>query len=121
MALPMAIIVLAGSVAVQDRVLSNLRSAAFYHAGHVLTPGYSYQLLDDRYYFSRLQILRDMPPDEAGRFAIKAIGSYFAEPLPWKTALARRRSPTCRSRWPGTRWCCCCRLASSPACGATWC
>ena len=85
MALPIAITVLAGSVAVQDGVLSTLRAAAFYHSGHVLTPGYSYQLLDDHYYFSRLQILRDMPPDEAGRFAIRAIGSYFAEPLPWKT------------------------------------
>ncbi len=85
MALPIAIAVLAGSAAVQDRVLSNLRAAAFYHAGHVLTPGYSYQLVDDHYYFSRPHILRNMPPDEAGRFAIKAIGSYFAEPLPWKT------------------------------------
>ena len=62
---------------VQDRGLANLRAAAFYHAGHVLTPGLSYQLVDPRYYAERVQLLRNMPPVDAGQFVVKAMWSYF--------------------------------------------
>ena len=65
--------------------MANLRAAAFYHAGHVLTPGFSYQLVDPRYYAERVQLLRSMPPVDAGQFAVKAMWSYFVEPLVWKT------------------------------------
>ncbi len=82
---PIAIAMLASSSAVQERVMANLRAAAYYHAGHVLTPGFSYQLVDPRYYGERVQLLRSMPPVDAGRFAVRAVWSYFAEPLVWKT------------------------------------
>jgi hypothetical protein len=85
-AAPLAIAIMAGSAAVQDRVISNLRYAAFYHAGHVVTPGYSYLLLNPRYYSERIHILNHMPPVDAGRFTLKAAWSYFAEPLPWTSA-----------------------------------
>jgi hypothetical protein len=84
-AAPLAVALLASSAAVQDRVLANLRIGAFQHAGHVLTPGYTYRLVDSNYYPNRVQLLYHLPPTDAGRYALKAVWSYFAEPLPWKT------------------------------------
>jgi len=80
---PAAVVVLAMAPAVQDRALATLRRAAFYHAGHVLTPGFSYQLLDSPYYAERL-VLNSMPPEDAGRFVVKALWNYMVQPLPWK-------------------------------------
>lgn len=83
-AAPVAILLLAGVPAAQERALSNVRAAAFYHAGHVLTQGYSYQLVNPRYYADRVQLLNNMPPVDAGRFVINAAWSYFAQPVPWE-------------------------------------
>jgi len=83
-AAPIAIILVANVPAVQDRALANVRAAAFYHAGHVLTQGYSYRLVNPRYYANRVQLLHDMPPSDAGRFAVNAVWSYFAQPIPWQ-------------------------------------
>jgi hypothetical protein len=82
--LPVAVAVLASVPAVQDRILATLRMSAFHHAGHVLTPGYSYQLVNPRYYARRVMLINQMPPVDAGRFAARAVWSYVAEPLPWK-------------------------------------
>jgi hypothetical protein len=80
---PAAIAIAASMPAVQDRVLANIRYAAMYHAGHVLTPGYSYRLVSDGYY-ARRELLRDeMPLADVARFAVKAVGSYFVQPVPW--------------------------------------
>ncbi len=83
-AAPIAIVLVAGVPAVQERLLANVRAAAFYHAGHVLTQGYSYQLVNPRYYANRVQLLNSMPPADAGRFVVRAVWSYFAQPLPWE-------------------------------------
>lgn len=82
-AVPIVIAMAAVTPGVQERVLRNVREGAFYHAGHVLTFGYSYRLVDPSYYTNRRQLLNNMPPEDAGRFAVKAIWSYFAQPLPW--------------------------------------
>ena len=82
---PLAIGIVGSTSAVQERVLATLRRAAHYHAGHVLTPGSSYQLVEPRYYVRRDLVLKEMPPVDAGRFAVKALWSYFAEPLPWRS------------------------------------
>jgi hypothetical protein len=71
------------SATVQQRLLSVARDSAMYHAGHVMTPGYSYEILDGRYYLDRLQI-RSMPPRDATAFVVRAFASYVLEPLPWK-------------------------------------
>ena len=81
---PVAIAIAASLPAVQDRVLSNLRFAATYHSGHVLTPGYSYRLVDAGYYARRGQLRDQMPFSDAGRFAVKAVWSYVAQPVPWE-------------------------------------
>jgi hypothetical protein len=80
---PLAIGVLATVPPVQDRVMANLRTAASYHAGHVMTPGYSYQLVHPRYYFNR-EHLSTLSPGDAGRYVGKAVAAYFAQPLPWE-------------------------------------
>lgn len=84
LALPVVAAVLASTPAIQDRILAFVRTGAFYHAGHVLTPGYSYQLVNPQYYARRVMLQDEMPPVDAGRFAAKAVWSYVAEPLPWK-------------------------------------
>ena len=84
-AAPIAIALLLSTPAIQDRVVANLRFGAFQHAGHVLTAGYTYQLVDRGYYSNRVWALNTMPRRDAARFAMKAVWSYFAEPLPWKT------------------------------------
>ena len=83
-AAPVVIAVAASLPAVQDRLLSNLRVAASYHAGHVLTPGYSYRLVSNGYYGRRDQLENHMPPVDAGRFAVDAVWAYFVQPLPWE-------------------------------------
>jgi hypothetical protein len=80
-AAPVVIVIVASLPAIQARVLANLREAAIYHAGHVATPGYSYQLLPPRYYANRM-MLNQMPPSDAARFAVKAAWAYVAQPLP---------------------------------------
>jgi hypothetical protein len=75
---------------VRERVLAGLRETAFHHAGHVLTAGYSYELLNPRYYPNRIQVLNSLPPDDAARYAIAAIWSYFVQPLPWGESRAVR-------------------------------
>ena len=81
---PLAIVALAAWPPAQDRVMALVREAAVYHAGHVLTPGYSYQLVDPRYYPDR-ERLNQMTPSEAGRYAVKALWAYFSQPLPRET------------------------------------
>ena len=88
-AAPIAIVALAVTPPVQQRVMARVHQAAMFHAGHVLTPGYSYQLVNPRYYPNREQ-LNHMTPSEAGRFAVKAVWAYFAQPLPreqWSRSL----------------------------------
>ena len=82
---PAAVTVLLLTPAIQERVLAQLRNVALYHSGHVVTPGYAYQLLDPYYYFKRYDIL-EMPAGKTVEFAGKAIWSYFAEPAPWRLA-----------------------------------
>ena len=67
---------------VQDVMASGVRLGARYHAGHVLTPGHTYELLDRRYYEDRPAI-QSMPAPEMARFVSRAIVSYFTVPLPW--------------------------------------
>jgi hypothetical protein len=68
----------------RDSLLGIVRQSANYHAGHIMTPGYSYRILDHRYYENRF-LIRTMPPRDLAAFVVKAVVSSVAEPLPWKT------------------------------------
>jgi hypothetical protein len=65
----------------EDRVLAGLKKAAFQHWGHVATPGYSYQLLDSRFYVDESRVsVYTMTNAEAGRFAIRAFWNFLTVP-----------------------------------------
>lgn len=90
-AVPLVLVVALTQSSVQDRLLSLARESARYHAGHVLTPGYSYRLIDPRFYVEWTTI-HTMPPREAAAFVVKALGSYFVQPLPWQMSSTSLRA-----------------------------
>ena len=69
---------------VEAWVMKQYRMAATTHLGNVQTVGYSYRLLDQRFYMNwTADPVKTLQPDEAGRFTLRALVSFFAEPLPW--------------------------------------
>jgi len=83
-AAPVVILALASAPPVQERVAARLRQAATYHAGHVQTPGYSYQLLHPRYYADRFRVPLITAP-EAARYSVAAMWAFVVQPLPRET------------------------------------
>ncbi len=82
-AVPIAAAILLSVSAVQDPVLSGVRRAVAYHAGHVGSEGYSYKLVEPRYYF-KARTIPTMPAREAALYVINATVAYFIQPLPWQ-------------------------------------
>jgi hypothetical protein len=77
----LAIVVAAFQPYVQDRGLAALKKAAFQHWGHVATPGYSYKLLDSRFYVDEARVsVYTMSNGEAGRYAIRAFWNFLTVP-----------------------------------------
>jgi hypothetical protein len=68
------------------RVQSQLQASARYHRGHVLTPGHSYKLLDQRFYSSAWTPLEfpAMTPAETARYLVRAPIHFVVEPIPWQ-------------------------------------
>jgi hypothetical protein len=66
---------------VQTRVMTQVRTSAELHIGHVRSEGYAYQLLDQRFYSG--DSLESMTPVEGLRFVSRALVSFVAVPLPW--------------------------------------
>jgi hypothetical protein len=83
-ACPIVLAVALSSPRVQDQLHLRATQGAIYHAGHLATPGYSYQLLDPRYYENRILLMQTFTRREAADFTVRALVSYVAEPLPWK-------------------------------------
>lgn len=81
-ALPIVIVIAANRPAVQTRVWAAVHEAAYKNWGYINTPGYTYQLLDARFYPARSDV-RTMTPPEAGRFLVRAALDYVIVPLPW--------------------------------------
>jgi len=75
---------LIGRPEIQLRTYTAIQAAARQHWGHVVvSPGYAYQLLDDRFY-PDLNEISDMKLGETARFLARAAISYVTVPLPWK-------------------------------------
>ena len=68
---------------VQERALNAVRSWAIYHTGHVGSAGYSYHILDGRYYFDGRR-LYTMPPRDAIHYVLDSYVAYVTEPVPWR-------------------------------------
>jgi hypothetical protein len=81
--LPMVIVAALMVPRIQQRVLTELRTGAFYHSGHVLSPGYSYHALSGDYYRDGLKIFT-MPPRDVVRYVLRCYVAYVAEPVPWR-------------------------------------
>jgi hypothetical protein len=78
--------------AVESLVIQRLEAAAKTHTGHVFTIGHDYKLLDAGFYrnpgtpaSSTLTLTRD----EAARFVVRAVASFFTVPLPWQLQSTR--------------------------------
>jgi len=72
---------------IRSRVILGVREAALRHWGHVLSPGSTYQLLDQRFYARVSPYADDAPPfalsfDEGVRYLIRAVVAFFVQPLP---------------------------------------
>ena len=67
------------------RVQEQLQASARYHRGHVLTPGHSYKLLDQRFYSSAWTPLQfpAMTAAETARYLVRAPIHFVVEPIPW--------------------------------------
>jgi hypothetical protein len=59
-----------------------LRESIRYHAGHVLTAGFTYQLVDPRYYDDGNQI-PGIGPREASQYVVRSVIHFIVEPWPW--------------------------------------
>ena len=75
----------------QQRLLASARETASYHSGHIGSSGYSYKILDPRYYHDR-KLLAQMPPREAGQYVVRSVISYVTEPVPWRAESAGLRA-----------------------------
>lgn len=91
-----AIVAAAGAAtpAVRAGLMSVARNSATYHAGHVQSSGYSYRILDGRYYRDR-DLIANLQPGEAAAYVVRAVVSYVTEPVPW-----RAESFAMRAYWP---------------------
>lgn len=68
---------------VNERLLSIARTTAVYHGGHSVSPGYSYKILDPRYYHDGRLLFR-MEPAEASAFVVNSLIAYVTEPVAWR-------------------------------------
>ncbi|MDP2318050.1 MAG: hypothetical protein Q8O42_01760 [Acidobacteriota bacterium] len=76
---------------VHDRLLGVVRMTAVYHGGHIMSEGYSYKILDSRYYHDR-NLVAAMPTREAAQFVVRSVISYVTEPVPWRAESAGLRA-----------------------------
>lgn len=67
---------------VQVAAWRGVRQSAQVHWGHVNTSGYTYKVLDDRFYRDRSSI-NSMDAGETARYLVRACVSFLVVPLPW--------------------------------------
>ena len=67
----------------QIQVYTAVKLAAHQHWGHVLTPGWVYTLLDERFY-QDVSRLDDLNFQDEARFLVRAFERYVTVPLPWE-------------------------------------
>jgi hypothetical protein len=68
---------------VQLKAYVAIQTAVRQHWGTVATPGYTYELLDDRFY-PDIGAIPSMTFSEAMRFLLRGAVAYVVVPLPWK-------------------------------------
>jgi hypothetical protein len=81
-AAPVLLVALLNVAPVQARVLTVVRDSVRYHAGHILTVGQTYQMVDPLYYYDWPAIFA-IGPRESVQYVARSIIHYVVEPLPW--------------------------------------
>lgn len=92
LSLPLVAFAAARRPDIQSRVMTQLKTGAVQHIGHVHTQGNSYRLLDQRFYsapYPTTSAIETMTLLEGARFAIRAIGEFVLAPLPWQVRSVR--------------------------------
>jgi hypothetical protein len=79
--IPIVLGIAVSQAPVQARLLDLAHQSIKYHAGHVVTPGVSYQLVDPPIY-SNWGLIPQVGRREAIRFVVRAAIAYVVEPLP---------------------------------------
>ena len=88
-ACPIVLVVAAGYLLrqdmVQERLMSEVVSAANLHLGHVNTEGHAFKTLDTRFYIGNdsSALLNTVTWPEAIRFTLRSLVSVMIVPLPW--------------------------------------
>ena len=81
--LPMVFAAAWATPPIRQRVMTIVQEGAFQHWGHVITPGFSYRLLDDRIYETGdRRAVFQMTEREMGRFAVRAAANFLTVPRP---------------------------------------
>jgi hypothetical protein len=81
-AVPVLLIVVLNVAPVQARVLTVVRDSVRYHAGHILTAGQTYQMVDPLYYYDWPRIF-EIGPRESVEYVARSVIHYVVEPQPW--------------------------------------
>jgi hypothetical protein len=85
MAAAVAAVVLVAKNGLPTALDAQIAQFAKYSRGHVLTAGHSYKLLDEIFYleFPGPVYAPEMNAFERGRYIVRAIVNYVAQPVPW--------------------------------------
>ncbi|MEO7158287.1 MAG: hypothetical protein ABI039_12025 [Vicinamibacterales bacterium] len=67
---------------VEARALGVVRESVRYHAGHVMTAGYTYRLVEPHYYVD-WPAMSKIGRAEGARFVSRALVHFVIEPVPW--------------------------------------
>lgn len=78
---PIVVVVALMQPALQARALELVHQSIQYHAGHVVTPGVTYQLVDPLVY-GNWALIPQIGGLDAIKYVGKATAAYFVEPLP---------------------------------------
>ena len=81
-AVPVALVIALAQAPVQARVMTVARELMRYHAGHVMTPGVSYKIVDPRYYGTKWIDVWQASPREVLQYMVRAPIAYVIEPSP---------------------------------------
>ena len=79
---PIALAFLLALTPVYGRLMDFSRGLMRYHAGHVMTPGVSYKIIDPLYYSSRSAEVRNASGREVLQYMVRAPIAYVVEPSP---------------------------------------
>ncbi len=80
--LPLAVSGIWRNPDLRAKIMSRIEASAEQHRGAVNTDGNTYKLLDPRMYTAIA--IDQMTTDDAGRFVLRGLVSFFAVPLPWQ-------------------------------------